>query len=209
MALSPRERLIALATGAAAVIFVGNKYAYEPYVQARADVARERAAASDKLDQNTRLLTRKKRLENEERAWKQRAGPLPTDPAEAERQLLAVRDWAQEAGLTNISTTPRREPRNDRTQIVRLDASANGSLAAVAKLLWRVESATPALKVDELALRSRSDGADDLQVDFKVSTIWLSSAEPATGTGARPATPGGSSDAAPGASRRPARREDL
>ena len=176
MALSHRERVIVAVTGMAVAIFAGDRYVITPYFDARKAVADERDVLVKKLDDTTRLFTKRRRLEKE---WNQMlAGGLTSNPAEAERQLLAVRDWAQESGLTNLSTTPRREVRNDQTQIVRLDAAANGSLASVAKLLWRIETARVPLKVDELDLRSRADGTDDLAVSFKVSTIWVTPGEP-------------------------------
>ena len=180
MALSRRERTIVIVTGLAVAIFAGDRYVLTPYFDARKKVADERDALVKKLDDTTRLFKKRGRMEKE---WNQMiAGGLASNAADAERQLLAVRDWAQESGLTNLSTTPRREPRNDQTQIVRLDASANGSLASVAKLLWRIETARVPLKVDELDLRSRTDGTDDLAVTFKVSTIWVVPGEP-TGKG--------------------------
>src|SRR3982751_312079 len=171
MALSSRERVIVMVTGLAAVVFAGDRYVLTPYINARKTVGNERMALVDKLNSAQHLFAKQRRMEKE---WKQMvSGGVTSDPAEAERNLLVVRDWAQEAGLTNLSTTPRREPRNDRTQIVRLDASAVGNLASVSKLLWRIESARLPLKVDDLDLRSRTDGADDLAVSFKVSTIWV------------------------------------
>ena len=203
MALSSRERLIVAVTGLAAVVFVGDRYVVTPYTDARQAVGKDRDLLVAKLNDATRLFSRQRRLERE---WKQMlAEGLASNAAEAERQLLVVRDWAQEAGLTNLSTTPRREPRNDQTQIVRLDASANGSLASVAKLLWRVETARVPLKVDELDLRSRSDGTDDLAVSFKVSTIWVMPGEP---TGKGPAGGGQRPGGPPEPRRTPARAGD-
>ena len=186
MALSSRERVIVMVTGLAAVVFAGDRYVLSPYIKARQDVGNERLTLVDKLNSASKLFAKQRRMERE---WKQMvSGGVTSDPAEAERNLLVVRDWAQEAGLTNLSTTPRREPRNDRTQVVRLDASAVGNLASVAKLLWRIESARLPLKVDDLDLRSRTDGTDDLAVSFKVSTIWVTPGEPpAKAPGARPA----------------------
>jgi hypothetical protein len=172
--------MIVAVTGLAVAIFAGDRYVLTPYVRARQAVAEESDRLVAKLHDTTLLFNKRKRMDKE---WNQMlAGGLASNAADAERQLLAVRDWAQESGLTNLSTTPRREPRNDQTQIVRLDASANGSLASVAKLLWRIETARVPLKVDELDLRSRTDGTDDLAVTFKVSTIWVVPGEP-TGKG--------------------------
>ena len=181
MALSSRERLIVIVTGVAAAVFVGDYYVLTPYLKAREQVAKERTDSVERLNHAQKLFTKQRRMEKE---WKQMvSGGVTSDAAEAERQLLVVRDWAQEAGMTNLSTTPRREPRNDRTQIVRLDAAAYGNLASVAKLLWRIETSPAPLKVDDLDLRARTDGTDDLAISFKVSTIWFKPGEPATGKG--------------------------
>jgi len=198
MAMSTRERLIAIGTGLAALVFVGDRYALSPYMKAREEVETDLRTTSNKLTEANRRLARAERLD---RDWKaMEAGGLKHDMSAAELQILeAVGDYAKDAGVNITSRTPQSEARVDRTQIVRLRASGKGTTGSVAKLLWRVETASIPLKVDELTLAANKPGTDDLTVTLVVSTIWVRPAEPADAKG-----PGG--PAAP--SRRGAGREE-
>jgi hypothetical protein len=178
MALSPRERLIAIGVGAAAALYVGDKYALEPYVQARQQVHAELATTSAKNTEAQRLLKRKKYLEGQERAMFA-GGGLKMDQSASQFQVFdAVGDWAKEAGVRLTSRTPQPETRADRTQIIRLQATGSCSTAAAAKLLWRVETAPIPIKIDELSLLSLKPGSDELQLNLTVSTIWVKQPEP-------------------------------
>jgi hypothetical protein len=201
MALSRRERMYAIGTGLAAVLFVGNLYVLEPYAQARRDVASELDVTSRKLSAARTLL---KRAGQKERDWRDmQAGGLKTDQSSAEFLVLdAVGDWAREAGVALTSRTPQPESRNDRTQILRLRAAGKCTMASAARLLWRVETAPIPLKVDELTLTTNKPGVDDLTLNLLVSTIWVKPEDPAA------AKPPGGTTAAP-ARRAPAGNEGI
>lgn len=195
MALSPRERLIAMGVGAAAVLYIGNKYALEPYVQARETVAVELETAQARNIEVQRVLKMKKHRDTQWRAML--AGGLKTDQSAAQFQVFdAIGDWAQEAGVKLTSRTPQPETRNDRTQIIRLNATGTCNSAAAAKLLWRVETAPMPMKVDELTLTSVKPGSDELQITLVVSTVWV-----------RPSDPNDKTTGAGGTQRRPVARE--
>ena len=187
MALSKRERLIAAGTGVAIAVFVGNRYALEPYVAARDTVAAERATVSAQLDDAQRTFTRRKRMDRE---WRDMlSGGLKADAGEAEQQLYeAVGDWARESGVTVLTSDPQRAPQRGRTQIVRLRVTGTGTTAAFSKLLWRVETSSLPVKVDEFTLTSRTAGNDDLTMTLVVSTIWIRPPTPEELKGQR--TPG-------------------
>jgi hypothetical protein len=189
MALSRRERMYAIGTGLAAVVFVGNLYVLEPYTQAREAVTKELGATSGKLSSARTLLKRAGRME---RDWRDmEAGGLKNDQSAAQFVLLdAVGEWAKEAGVSLTSRTPQPESRNDRTQILRLHAIGKCTMASAAKLLWRVETAPIPLKVDELTLSTNKPGTDDLTDNLVVSTIWVKPQDPAAKTPAGgPAAP--------------------
>ena len=198
MALSHRERLIAIGTGLAAVVFFGDRYAWTPYFETRKNVVDDRLAAQAKLSDAQLRVSRAKRME---RQWRDMlAGGLKTDQSVAQFQLLdAVGDWAREAGVNLTSRTPQPEVRNDRTQIIRLHAVGTCSESAAAKLLWRVETAPIPIKVDELTLTTRKPGSDDLSINLVVSTIWVKPGDPSDPKAA------GAAGAAP---RRPAGRDE-
>ena len=70
----------------------------------------------------------------------------------------------------------------------RWSANDDVTVASAAKLLWRVETASIPLKVDELTLTTNKPGADDLGINLVVSTIWVRPVDPADAK-----TPGGGS----------------
>ena len=192
MALSYREKLIAIGTGLAAVVFVGDHYALTPYLKARKDVREDLVVAQSKLHDAELRVARAKRMDRQWREW-----GLKTDQSVAQFELLdAVGDWAREAGVNLTSRTPQPETRTDRTQIIRLHAIGTCTSAAAAKLVWRVETAPIPLKVDELTLTTRKPGTDDLSINMVVSTIWVKPADPndakaGAGGGAAPRRPAG------------------
>lgn len=182
MALSKRERLIALGVGVAALIYLGDSYVVDPYTVSK-NQAKDRVAVLDKeLEGNRKLFREQRRME---KSWNDMlASGLKSDPSEAEQQLLrSMRDWAQEAGLTLGSLKPDRVLRSDKTQLVKLNATGTGPVAAAAQLLWRIETAPIPLKVDDLQLTTRKEGTDDLTLTLSVSTLWVA---PGSETSARP-----------------------
>ena len=177
MALSYRERLIAFGVAAAAAIYVGDKYVFDPYMKAREDVAADLATFSARNVEAQRLLKRKKALETQERAMLT-SGGLKTDQSAAQFQVFdAVGEWARDAGVRLTSRAPLPEARSDRTQIIRVHAIGTCTTASAARLLWRVETSPIPVKVDELTLTSSKPGADELQIVLTVSTIWLKAPE--------------------------------
>ena len=188
MAMSKRERMIAVGTGAAIALFAGDRYVVTPYFAARDAVASERKAVADRLDDADRTFKRQRRLNRE---WESMvSGGLKSDAGDAEQQLYeAVRDFAREAGVTVLTSDPQRVTRADRTQVVRLRVTGSGTTASFSKLLWRIETSALPLKVDEFTLTSRSQGNDDLAVSMAVSTIWIRPPSAEDAKGARPAAP--------------------
>jgi hypothetical protein len=176
--MSKRERLIVIGTGLAALIFVGDRYALTPYMQAREQVSQDMKSVSGRLGEARNRMKRAGRMERE---WRDMlAGGLKTDQSVAQFQVLnAVGDWADEAGVNLTSRTPQPESRNDRTQIIRLHAIGKCTTASVARLLWRIETAPIPLKVDELTLSTNKPGTDDLSLNLVVSTIWVRPETPA------------------------------
>ena len=198
MAMSKRERMIAIGTGAAIALFAGDRYVVTPYFGARTAVANERKVVTDRTEDAQRTFNRQKRLNRDWQAMV--SGGLKSDAGDAEQQLYeAVRDWAREARLTVLTSDPQRVARADRTQVVRLRVTGTGTTASFSKLLWRIETSALPLKVDEFTLTSRSQGNDDLAVSMAVSTIWIRPPSADDAKGARPAAP----------PRRPAGGEDL
>ena len=118
-----------------------------------------------------------------EQEWKEmlEAG-LKRDVSEAESQVLhAVRNWSQESGLALSSVKPQRIAQEGDLQEITFQAAGTGSMRSVARFLWQLETAPLPLKVKELQLGSRKEGADDLSLQLRISALYLP-AEPQPST---------------------------
>jgi hypothetical protein len=86
--------------------------------------------------------------------------------------LHVMRQWAQDAGLRNLSLRPERTNKDFGFIKVTVHATGAGQTASVAKMLWSVESAETPVRVDDVQLSPvKGEGVDDVQVTLTVSTL--------------------------------------
>lgn len=170
MALTTRERNIAIVVGAVAGLYLLDLVAFTPYLKAREKLASSIDAANVKLDAAMKLRKQQKELS---RVWRDmNAGGLKSDVVEAESQLFhALRDWTHESGLNFSSSKPERATSEGKFTLINTHVSGTGPQAAITKLLWRLETATIPIRVTEMSVNARKEGADDLTVSLGVSTL--------------------------------------
>ena len=191
MILSKRERFIIAATlivVAAAVLYL---YVLTPLNDSRKALEGRKEGLLNDLEQARTLLARKREIEPK---WKQMtATGLKRDPTEAESLILhAVQDWAREAGLKLASLKPERLLEKKSLQEIAFKATGTGSMNAVTKFLWQLETAKVPVRVKELQLGTRKEGTDDLTLQLRLSTLYQAVQPPATSeVAAATATTGG------------------
>jgi len=188
MKLSKRETHLALATAAAVALLVLDHYVIKPILESGAALEAEEARLVQELEDAGWLFERRRLIAH--RWQEQTAGGLASDPAEAESRLLhAMRDWAEEGRLALSSLKPERSPQDGTMREITVLASGTGSMRAVARFLWQVETSSLPLRVVELQLGARKEGTDELSVQLKASTLYL--AKVAASEGDVPAGGGG------------------
>jgi chorismate mutase len=103
MALTTRERNIAIVVGAAVGLFLLDRVAITPYLEERAELAKSIDEANDKLWDANKLRDRQRELRV---VWREmNDGGLKSDVVEAESQMFhALREWTRESGL-NFSSS--------------------------------------------------------------------------------------------------------
>lgn len=188
MILSKREHYIVVTAIAALALLVADRYVLTPILSHRARMETKIQSLTGEKERAATLFSRKSLMT---RKWNEMiAGGLKTDPAEAESQVLhAMRDWAQEAGLTLWSMKPERLHREDDLREIMFQAAATGPMSAVSRFLWRIETTSIPLRVKEVQLSSRREGTDALSLQLRVSTLYLSAEHLGTEKDAQP-TPG-------------------
>ena len=172
MVISSRERYLAIVFVAAIAALVLDRLVLAPYLGFRAQLMLRKQTLQTELAQGKSLVARKKQLDAR---WQEMlAGGLKSDPADAENAALhAVIECAQDAGLSLTSVRPERTPRKGAVQEVTFQAVGTGPLVAVARFLWRLENSPLPATIVETQLSSRREGADDLSVQVRLSTLYF------------------------------------
>jgi len=186
MILSKRERFIIAATlivVAAAVLYL---YVLTPLDDSRKALEDRKEGLLNELERARTLLARKREIEPK---WKQMtAGGLKSDPTEAESLILhAVQDWAREAGLKLASLKPERLLEKKSLHEISFKATGTGSMNAVTKFLWQLETAKVPVRVKDLQLGTRKEGTDDLTLQLRLSTLYQLVQPPAPSDAGTPA----------------------
>lgn len=176
MNLSHRERSIAI-TAVAALLLLGlDRYALSPVLEARERIQAETQRLTAEMEEATSLFKRGKLVVRRWRDMTEKG--LTEDPAEAESQVLhAVRNWSEETGLALSSVKPERLNQGDGVRQITFRAAGTGTMRAVGRFLWQMETADIPLRIHELQLGSRTEGRDDLSLQLRFSTLYAPAVE--------------------------------
>ena len=171
MVFSQREKVIVAATLATLCVLVLDLYVLTPLLGEWVAVEAKRTDLSARMARAGSLIRRRRILG---RTWRSMIDDgLKPDPAEAESQVLrSLRDWAYDARLNLSSLRPERSTEETELPEITVHAAGTGSMSAVSRLLWRIETAKIPLKIRMLQLGSRKDGTDDLSLHLKISTLY-------------------------------------
>jgi Tfp pilus assembly protein PilO len=171
MNISKRERLIVIATGVVVALLVLDHFVWTSVKNALDDAQLQQTKLQQTINQDQQVLDRQRTMGPK---WKEMiAGGLKHDPTEAESQVLhSIREWCQDAGLTLVSLQPEREPEKKILQEIAFRAVGTGTMNAVSRFLWRVETSKIPVRVKEMQVGSRKEGADDLTIQLRLSTLY-------------------------------------
>jgi hypothetical protein len=196
MVFTKRERTIIVVTLSVLGILGIDRYVLTPLLDRYEQSEVRRESLQAEMVKARSLLERRELIAPR---WRQMVTDgLQRDPAEAESQALhAVQDWAADAGLDLSSLKPERareplklEPLREKPTLERpremtelreitLHAAGTGSMAAVSRFLWLVETAPIPIKVKVLQLGARQEGTDNLTLQVRLSTLYLASPDSA------------------------------
>lgn len=181
MVLNKREKTIGIALVCVLGLVVLYSFVVEPYFDARAQAHTNLQTAEEGLRSADILFRREKKLRS---VWATlTANGLTATPSDAQAQLLnLLNTWIQESGVALSSMTPDLPAPEKEKQFIRVGAklSVTGPMSAVAKLMYRLETAKIPLNVEDMQINQRKEGVDDLQVTVSLSTLCLAAPEGTT-----------------------------
>lgn len=179
MVLSKREKYIGIITGVFVAIPVLNSYIISPLLSRKASLEADVASAQDELDRDRRLFDTARAARHEFASMTGSA--MQQERPSAEGQILNdVREWAQESGINLSSLKPEREEKERDFQKITFRATCSGGMSQVGRFLNRIQTSAIPVRITDLSLSSRRDGADDLSLSVALATIY----RPPAGTNA-------------------------
>lgn len=204
MVLTTREKYIGIT--AAAAVGVWALYSLVSSYLAQRDVTEAgKARLVAEVSRQQELISMRRQADAR---WRQMLqSGMKSEAAEAESQILhAIRDWAEESGVSLSLLQPDRRTEKSRLPQIQFQADGTGTMQSIGRLLFRVQTATIPIKVTEMRVVARKVGTDDLSVHLGLSTVYAPGhaipatvpavASPAAPTPAAP-TPAASKPAAP------------
>jgi Tfp pilus assembly protein PilO len=172
MVLSRRERYVAIGTIIAVAALVLDRYALTPILDRWNALDAQRLDLLSKVKDGELLVKQKPAAEE---TWKKRVEQgLKQGDAETKDALLhAVQNWSQDSRVTLTSVGVERAATQARTPEVTINVAAVGPWSAVARFLWDVQSSPLPVRVVQMEVFARREGADDLSLTMRLSGLYL------------------------------------
>ena len=173
MKMDNRQKLLAIAAGAALALLVADRLVLSPLVAAWKERGKEIARLRAQVTEGASLLKRERAIRGR---WDDmQANMLPNNQSLAQAQVLkAVVTWAQESGVSINGTSPqwKNDAEEYKTLVCRVDAS--GSLWTLSRFLYDIERGPLALKLESVDLSSRDNQGQQLTLGLQISGLALS-----------------------------------
>ena len=169
MTISNREKYFTIALLIACSIFALDRLALEPYLDRRAALLQQRQETSDHLAEARQVLRDQRRLAKEMAGMQ---SFFRLDPSAAEGQLLRLLQESEQASGVNGASFQRVGIVGEHG-FTRLSYQAIvlGKMTAVAGFLYKVETSSLPLRMDEVQVGPKQENGDELQVHLTVSTL--------------------------------------
>ena len=167
-----RRRQTMLLAGAAVCVCIlaADKLFITPSVRAwdrRTERIRELQVAIAKSES---LLSQRGRWRERREAMRERM--LPAVPSEAEDVVVkSVDRWARESGLQLTSLRPRLRAGGEERSLLEVSVAGTGSMEAVSRFLFELETAPLALAVEELDISSRKQAGTSLLLSLRLTGL--------------------------------------
>lgn len=169
MTISKREKVYTIAVLAACGAFVLDRLAVSPYMARRDELVLNQQSMQTNLAEAHQTLRDERRLKKELAAME---GFFKLDPSDAEGRLLALLQQSDESsGVSGASFQRVGIVQDHGFTRLTYQATVIGKMPAVAAFLYRIETASIPIRVDDVLVSPKQETGDDLQVHFSVSTL--------------------------------------
>lgn len=176
--MSKRERYILVVTFSVIAIFALDYFVFTPLSEAREQLTLQKEKLVKEASDAQKTISASRKADQRWRDY--RAAGLSSDASATESALMAaLRSWSQESNLPLLSIRPERVAASQGIHEITFQVTADGSMRAISRFLYRLETSQVPVRVHELQLSSRNEGSDNLSMQLRLSTLWDETRSPA------------------------------
>lgn len=178
MVLSKRERMILIAAILAVVMLVADKFIVGPIGTRREQIKAQKLSLQTELENAQILFSRQKLME---RKWKALLSDGLQNDTEAESKIArALDEWSRSARLTLSSVKPERVASDKGLKEMTFVVAGTGTLEAVSRFLWQIETASMPIKVMDMQIGSTNETGQSMSLQLRLSALCLDSQQKAS-----------------------------
>jgi hypothetical protein len=178
MALSKRERILAIVTAAVVALLALNVFVVGPVGRRLQQTENQKQELLAQINEAQSLFERRRLAE---RKWQGAlSDELRTDASAESRVARALDEWSGSARLTLTSVRPERMTGEKGLKEIVFAVAGSGSLDAVTRFLYQVETAKLPVKVKSMTLGSGSESGDNISLQLVLSALYLGAEDKAS-----------------------------
>jgi len=162
-----------------AVVVVGflvlNEFLIKPVGGKLQELETRKARLQLELSEAQNLFQKRRILE---KRWKAALSEGLQNEIEAESKVgRALNKWSEEARLTLSSVKPERVASDKGLKEMTFVVVGTGTLDAVARFLWHIETAPLPIKVKDMQLGSSNESGQSMSLQLRLSALCLGTAQ--------------------------------
>ncbi len=167
-----REKMLAIAAGAALGLLLLNYLVISPLIDAWQSRTKQIKDLNEKIANGAMLVRRQDVVEG---SWdRMRTNALDSNPAAAEKQLFTAFDhWVTTSGATEGSFRPQIQETDDNYSTVDCRADVTGDMQTLLHFLYNMEKDPLGVKIESFELTSRDDNGRQLTLGLDLSGLVL------------------------------------
>ena len=172
MKIKDRQQLLIILAATVVGLFLGDKLLFTPLVgwwKTRSEeIGKLRNDVADGIKLTKRAAAITNRWDN------MRTNTLPYDTAAAEQQILQAFDmWSQFSRVSVTAISPQWKRDTDDYMSLECRVDAFGSMNAITRFLYEIESDPLALKIEAIELSARDNEGQQLALGLQISGLAL------------------------------------
>jgi Tfp pilus assembly protein PilO len=154
-------------------MFIADKFVVGPISRRREATKAQKLELQTELE-NAQILFSRRRIM--ERKWKTLMSDGLQSDTETESKIgRALDEWSKEAMLTTSSVKPDRVASDKGLKETTFVVAGSGTLEAVSRFLWQIETAPMPIKVKDIQIGSTNETGQSMSLQLRLSALCLGS----------------------------------